>query len=137
MHLLFLLVQFGGYVNDWYEAHDQQKRQERLSTTWKPKRMLVEVEDPIGTTVRVEGSYYNELTALNFAMFWVALQIIFICYWMALGHTMKEAAHRVVQDNEKSTKLTMPKKDPLKKQIFMVSDQEAKKMIGENDEEIG
>jgi len=44
---------------------------------------------------------------------------------MALGHTMSAAAHRVVQDNEKSTKLTIPRKDPLKKQLFMVSYKEA------------
>jgi len=137
MHLLFLLVQAGGYVNDWYEAHQQQKEGEKTPDNLGLDRRLVELEQPIGSTVRVAGSYYNELTALNFAMFWCAMQIIFVCYWFTLGHTMKEAAHRVVQDNEKSTKFTIPKKDPLKKQIFMVSAQEAKKMVGENDEELG
>merc|ERR1712193_555854 len=60
-HLLFLLIQFGGYINDWYEAHQQQKDGEK---TPYPRsdldRALVEVEEPIGTTVRVAGSYYNE-----------------------------------------------------------------------------
>merc|ERR1711920_800443 len=135
------IIQFGGYINDWYEAHDEQKDGEKIPTIrlndGNQNRALVELDLPVGTTVRVAGSYYNELTALNFALFWVCLQIIFMCYWMALGHTMKEAAHRVVQDNEKSTKFTIPKKDPLKKQIFMVSYKEAKEMTGENDEELG
>jgi len=135
LHILMLVIQLGGYVNDWYEAHDQQKRLEKIPTD--DIRILSESETPLGTTVRVEGSYYNEITAINFALFWVVMQLMFICYWMALGFTMSAAAHRVVQDNEKSTKLTIPRKDPLKKQLFMVSDTEAKKMVGEGDEEQG
>ena len=136
MHLLMLVIQLGGYINDWYEAHDNQKKLEKIKDP-NGERILSESKYALGTTVRVEGSYYNEMTALNFALFWVALQLMFICYWMALGHTMSCAAHRVVQDNEKSIKLTIPRKDPLKKQLFMVSYKEAKTMIGENDEELG
>lgn len=116
-------MQLAGYINDWYHIHGKQKKEEKLV-----ERILVESDTALGTTVRVAGSYYNELTAINFALMWVTVQLIFMCYWAILGHTMNQAAHRCIQDNEKPQHLVMPRNDPLNQEFLMVTLTEAKKL---------
>jgi len=113
------VIQLGGFVHDIFMVHKNQKDEERL-------RILGEETTPRGTTVRVEGSYYNEMNALNYAILLACTQVFFILWLLILGWTMKTAAFRCNEDMNLPLERVLVKENPLKEEICLMSKDNAK-----------
>lgn len=96
VQLTLFFIQLAGWTTDydWWEGD-----RDKIDAS---KRILIQIDKPIGTLVRVQGSYWNEINAVNWSIVTGSSNVLGWLYLIIIGFTARKAVQKCDEDRKLS-----------------------------------
>jgi hypothetical protein len=132
VQLTLFFIQLAGWTTDydWWEGDRNQ-----IDAS---KRILIQIDNPIGTMVRVQGSHWNEVNAVNWSIVMGSSNVLGWLYLMIIGFTARKAVQKCDEDRKLPLEQVRYQfKDPAQKKIRLLEKDIALKIHDYNEETFG
>jgi len=131
VQLALFFIQVAGWTTDfdWWEGD-----RDKIDAS---KRILIQVDNPVGSVVRVQGSYWNEVNARNWSILMGFSNVLGWMYLLIIGFTAKKAAIKCNGDRDLPLELTRYQpKDPNREEWRLIDKETAVKIHGYNVQQV-